>query len=303
MKFLTLSFIILALSACGGSDPIKQPTKTENETVKQPEKKTNQSDQELLNLLEPKKDGETKQVTKDGEVKEDVKFQPIGGNQQTDNTNTQNQADTTQQSNNTNQPTDQTLVLQNQRNTNLQGNAQNDAEIQRLKQELKNKEQSLQIAQTQNRQLQSEITNLRSNPVKTPVNVMVSEAEQLSEADYKARYDQAYQLFTGRDYDGSRKLFQTLVNADPSNSLADNAQYWIGECNFAQRNFKQAVLDFEKVFAYKKTNKKEDAQFKIGYCYFLLKDRVNAEVELKRFIADYPNSRNRARAEKMLTQI
>ena len=42
--------------------------------------------------------------------------------------------------------------------------------------------------------------------------------------------------------------FIDFIAKYPKHPLAANAQYWIGEAYWAQRDYRQALVEFEKVF-------------------------------------------------------
>ena len=48
--------------------------------------------------------------------------------------------------------------------------------------------------------------------------------------------------------------------------ICDNAQYWLAECYYSQKDYKRAIIEFEKVFTVN-TNKNDDAQYKIALAH------------------------------------
>ena len=78
-------------------------------------------------------------------------------------------------------------------------------------------------------------------------------------------YNIALEVFKAYQYQDALKRFTELLQKDRNNSLSDNCQYWIGECYFALKDYKQAVVAFEKVLFFPKSNKEADSQFKLGY--------------------------------------
>ncbi len=126
---------------------------------------------------------------------------------------------------------------------------------------------------------------------------------QISMAEYETRYNDARAEFENRNYQVAIELFESLLAASTSHSLADNAQYWIGECHYQLRQYDAAILDFEKVFTFGKSNKDDDAQFKLGLCYIRKGDRQKAREELDRLIQGYPDSEYVSQAERLLSQM
>lgn len=119
----------------------------------------------------------------------------------------------------------------------------------------------------------------------------------------KALYQNALRDFEARRFAEAIKGLSEILNAVPKDGLADNAQYWIGECYYGLKNYGQAIKEFQKVFAYPKTTKDDDAQLKIGICYSKMGDAEKATIELKRLTVDYPESEYAGRAEALLRDL
>ena len=94
-----------------------------------------------------------------------------------------------------------------------------------------------------------------------------------------------------------------MLGSNTNNKLADNAQYWIGEAYYGKRQYDAAIIAFEKVFTFAKSNKKDDAQLKLGLCYIRKGDKEKAREELNRLLSDYPKSEYAAKAEKILSKL
>lgn len=118
-----------------------------------------------------------------------------------------------------------------------------------------------------------------------------------------ALYDEALAHFDERRYGPAREVFQGIISASPNGDLADNAQYWLGECEYAEGNYTAALEGFKRVFNYEMTEKDDDAQLKLGYCYLRLNDLDSALIEFRRLTLDYPNSEYLPRAEEQIRRI
>jgi len=116
-------------------------------------------------------------------------------------------------------------------------------------------------------------------------------------------YDRSMQYYSTRSYLEARDGFHKILEMDTSGDLADNAQYWLGECEYAKRDFQAALAAFQKVFLFAKTEKDDDAQLKLGLCYLQTGDRESAMIEFKRLVVDYPESEYVGRAEELLVSI
>lgn len=124
----------------------------------------------------------------------------------------------------------------------------------------------------------------------------------ISMEEYQMRYEDGRAQFEARNYQAAIQMFESLLAASSSHSLADNAQFWIGECHYALRQYDAAIIDFEKVFTFHNSNKADASQFKLGLCYIRKGDNAKAREELNRLIQNYPNSVYVGKAEKLLGQ-
>jgi len=60
-------------------------------------------------------------------------------------------------------------------------------------------------------------------------------------------YDKGMELMKQGKFDEARELFAKFINEYPQSELADNAQYWMGECFYSQKRFEEAKETFEGV--------------------------------------------------------
>ena len=119
-----------------------------------------------------------------------------------------------------------------------------------------------------------------------------------SNSEYAQYYQDALDDVYGKRFDQAIVKFQELLRQSDSDNLADNAQYWIAECNYALGNYQVAIAEFERVFAFENNNKIDDAQFMIGIAYLKAGDPRLAQLELSNLLAFYQDSEYIARAER-----
>ncbi len=97
-------------------------------------------------------------------------------------------------------------------------------------------------------------------------------------------------------------LFRDFLEAYPDHSLADNAMYWMGECYYSMKLFKNAAQTFQKlVRQYPKGLKVPDAILKTGYSYLSLKDMNRAHHYLKQVVTQFPFSDAAEKAQQKLS--
>ena len=111
-----------------------------------------------------------------------------------------------------------------------------------------------------------------------------------SSYEIKASYEAALKDYYDGKYDQAVGEFTEIIMISPKSDLADNAQYWIGECYYSMENYGHSLGEFQKVFSYPDTDKDDDAQLKIAYCYLKMGDRERGVEEIKKFLSDFPNS-------------
>jgi tol-pal system protein YbgF len=107
----------------------------------------------------------------------------------------------------------------------------------------------------------------------------------------KKTYDAAMQLFTGGDYKGAAEAFQDFLKRFPSSAYAPNAQYFVGNSYYAQRNYKSAIAAQEIVVSnYRDSPKAADALLNIASNYVELNDKKSAKKTLQQLVKNYPDS-------------
>lgn len=107
------------------------------------------------------------------------------------------------------------------------------------------------------------------------------------QADYQAAFDL---LKTGR-YAEAQRGFEGFLLAHPQHDLAANAQYWLGEVHYVERNYEAALAAFERVMsAYPQARKAADALLKVGYCQYELKRYAAARASLARVTQEFSGS-------------
>jgi tol-pal system protein YbgF len=118
-----------------------------------------------------------------------------------------------------------------------------------------------------------------------------------------AQYQKAFNLYYARKYPDAVKAFEELKAKHPKGAYADNAEYWIGECEFALGNYAKAMVSFRKVLEMNETEKADDSQLKLGYCQLRLGDRKQAAEEFRKVVSLFPDSEYLERAKSELAKL
>ncbi|MBC8133347.1 MAG: tol-pal system protein YbgF [Deltaproteobacteria bacterium] len=83
--------------------------------------------------------------------------------------------------------------------------------------------------------------------------------------------------------------FRRFLDANPLHDYADNAQYWIGECLYDQRQLRAAERAFRTVVErYPRGNKVPDAMLKLGFTLQSLGDETGGRAVLESLARAFP---------------
>lgn len=122
--------------------------------------------------------------------------------------------------------------------------------------------------------------------------------------DPKQLYDAAYLDLTKGDYDLAVTGFSNYLKYFPETEQAANAQYWLGECYYAKKNYTKAAIEFHKVLENYSTGAKvPSALYKLGLSLLELKSTSQAEKYLQELVDKYPNTQEAKLAGEKLKKI
>jgi tol-pal system protein YbgF len=110
-------------------------------------------------------------------------------------------------------------------------------------------------------------------------------------SDDKAAYQTAFNFLKDSQYDRAIAAFQKFLIVYSDSSLADNAQYWLGEAYYVNKSFPEAQAAFQRVVdKYPQSRKRPDALLKIGYCQYELKQWDLAQGTLSQVAKQFPDA-------------
>ena len=123
----------------------------------------------------------------------------------------------------------------------------------------------------------------------------------------KRDYDEAWKFLERKEYRAAIIRFREFLKRHPKSKFADNAQYWIGECYYALKEFDQAILAFDEVERqYPNGDKVPAALLKQGFAFAELASKgdtrfkVDARLILQKLVERYPKSEEAAKAKQKL---
>lgn len=129
-------------------------------------------------------------------------------------------------------------------------------------------------------------------------------AKQETATDKEKAYSSAYSIFKNGRYDEAKEAFRKFLKSFPDSEYSDNAQFWIGECDYFEGKYEEAIVEYERVIQnYPKGNKVSNALLKQALSFLKLDDKSSAKLLLQRVIKDYPNTTSANVARKKLVDI
>jgi len=110
-------------------------------------------------------------------------------------------------------------------------------------------------------------------------------------ANPKQMYETAYGYLLQRDYGAAEAAFDDFLKKFPSDSLAGNAQYWLGESHFVRGQYKAAAGAFLKGYqAYVQSPKAPDSLLKLAMSLDRLGQKDAACSSYNELGAKFPNA-------------
>lgn len=114
-------------------------------------------------------------------------------------------------------------------------------------------------------------------------------------------YSNGLRDLTGGKYDLAHSEFQDYLKYYGDTDLASNAQFWLGEIAYAQKNYQSAVEEYDKVINnYPKSFKLAPAHLKKGMALLELGQKSSGIRELREVVKRYPGTEEERRARAKL---
>ncbi|MEW6410117.1 MAG: tol-pal system protein YbgF [Nitrospirota bacterium] len=114
-------------------------------------------------------------------------------------------------------------------------------------------------------------------------------------------YKDAYSTMKSGDVATARTKFKKYLDVYPNNEYSDNAQFWLGESYYQEKDFESAILAYEEVIRkFPKSEKRAAAMLKQGFSFYELGDKTSGRLLLEAVLKNYPTSQEAALAKKRL---
>jgi tol-pal system protein YbgF len=152
-------------------------------------------------------------------------------------------------------------------------------------------------------------TEIAPNPIPTetgedPVAPPPASKEELALAKETPEAQDEYKLglraYQEQQFDKSIQQFRSFQRKYPGSEMADDAQYWIGESYFNQRDFNRAILEFNDVLKYRKGDRVPAALLRQAQAFLEIGDKTDARLILQKLLNDHPSSEQAQEAKTRL---
>jgi len=128
-----------------------------------------------------------------------------------------------------------------------------------------------------------------------------SGGQESGQMDCQKVYNAAYFDVVKQNYDLAIKGFQNYLNECSKTALADNAQYWIGECYYLQKQYESAETEFKKMIDnYPTSERLSAAKLKMAKSMYNQRFKTKAKEIFEQIIKDYPGTEEAQEAAQML---
>jgi tol-pal system protein YbgF len=197
----------------------------------------------------------------------------------------------------------------------LQSSSAHSAQLTDLSRELVELKTRLGAQETAINGITAELTAIRQLPNPNPAALYLPKASATIEvvnseparSDHEAQQQEAYMkafgIFSANRYPEAITAFASFIATYPESEYAANAQYWIGECYYTQKDYQKALEAFKTVqLRYPKGKKVPDAMLKVAFSQMSLNDQPSARTTLQKLIDTYPKSPAAAKARERMNR-
>jgi tol-pal system protein YbgF len=138
-------------------------------------------------------------------------------------------------------------------------------------------------------------------PTRTPNPLEAALARDEGQAGAPAEYREALQAMRQGQCSQAVPKLRDFIRKNPKSDLTDNAQYWIGNCYYSQRDYNRAIIELNEVLLkYPKGDKVPGALLTLADAFADSGDKIDARLILQKLVAEYPRSEEADRGRQRL---
>ncbi len=137
-----------------------------------------------------------------------------------------------------------------------------------------------------------------------PVTVTIDGREFKAEPAEVRSFEAALAIFRKGDFAGGQSAFVEFLRRYPQSGYAAPALFWLGNAQYATRDYKEAMTNFRSLIAREPDHlRAPEAVLSIANCQLELKDSKGARKTLEDLIRAYPQSEAASVAKERLTRL
>jgi tol-pal system protein YbgF len=141
-------------------------------------------------------------------------------------------------------------------------------------------------------------------PEEPVIEPQLQDEDSRSLLDKVKTYEDAYNNFKEKKYAEARKKFESFLKQYPQDDLSDNAQFWIAETYYWEKDYENAILSYEIVLKkYKDSQKAPNAFLKQGLSFIELGDKKTGKIILEQVKERFPDTREAELAKNYLKDL
>lgn len=165
--------------------------------------------------------------------------------------------------------------------------------LSKLQEQIENQEGQIKGIREGQERLEEDIKMASIQPekeIEPSLPLTPKETTEISHKGHRDLYNEALDHIKSGDIDPAIPLLRKHLEIYPRTELADNAQYWLGECYYKKKDYNKAIQEFKKVLSdYPNGNKIPAALLKMGYAYYELGQTTQALESLNQIIKQHPD--------------
>lgn len=137
-----------------------------------------------------------------------------------------------------------------------------------------------------------------------PVNVKLDGQEFQADPAEKRDFEAALAVFRSGKFPEAGAAFAAFVRQYPRSGYAPTARFWLGNAQYATRDYKEAINNFKLMLSEAPTHvRAPEAALSIANCQIELKDTRTARKTLEDLVRAYPQSEAAMAAKERLSRL
>ena len=134
-----------------------------------------------------------------------------------------------------------------------------------------------------------------------PTKVKVDGVDIWVEPAERRDFEAALASFRKSDFSSAQNLFVAFMNRFPASGYATSALFWLGNAQYATRDYKESVVNFRALIAKDPEHlRAPEAMLSVANCQLELKDAKGARKTLTDLVKVYPQSEAAVAAKERL---